>query len=179
MTLINFQRDMHWTDGASKLDWSAQTGYGNGSISVSTDGNVYHNVAWAIADTSSDVSVNPQNVRAVGLHMLPPYGDRVPYRVKAQADSESGAKFILMIGRGPTTPSAGDNTIVGGIPIAMPNGVVDETFCLQDYDETDPSYGDPVTFALCMLATSNDRAFASLSVQRLIVQPPSYAVAVS
>lgn len=178
MAIINLQRDMYWLDHASLLSWSAQSQYGQGSIEVSTDGNVYSNTAWAVADPSGDQSVTAKNVRCIGLHMLPPYNDRVPYRVKARAFSEGDAKFGLFIGRGPAEPAAGDNTISSLIAVG-PADSLDEVFCLQDFDAGDPNYGTPITFGLALFQCATDKVIASMSVQRCVVQPPSYASALS
>jgi hypothetical protein len=162
MNLKNISRDAYWFGPVNKtaVAWSSA-----GGALYNSDGSVYTDTASVMASGASVAS----GKSAVGVNMSPPIDDKVPYRVKLYVPTNDD--IFLVIGRNTGTLTGTDDTItnIQGFHVI---GELDEIFMI------DPISGsnDPLVFAI---QTNNVAVYTcGLSVQKLDVSPPQFALAV-
>jgi hypothetical protein len=162
MNLKNISRDAYWYGAVNKtaISWSSA-----GGALYNSDGTTHEDKASVISSGASVAS----GKSAVGVNISPPTEETVPYRVKLYVPTNDD--IFLIIGRNSGSLTGSDDTItnIQGLHVI---GELDEIFMI------DPISGnnDPLVFGI---QTNNVAVYTcGLSVQKLDVSPPQFAVAV-
>lgn len=172
MTVINLQRDHVWLS-ETFLAWEVNANMNDRNLQVNTDGVVYPGVGSAFADFTDSQQLSDQELASIGVMISPSNEDRVPVRVKAGAARGNASLWFGYV----DTPGANVQTVTDCRMIQR--GEIDDVFCTERLFEEDPNYGKALCFFLGCNGTNNINLGGFISVQRLIVQPPQFASAVS
>ena len=182
----NIQRDCIFVQPlTSALLSLSSTGVAVGAAAFNMNSSGSENVDKATAqiDSTSTYSITADTAKSIGVLMMPPEGDRVPYRIKASISC--GVPDLLAyigIGYAPASPTGSGDSI--DEPIWLPfDTMFDDTVIVEALDSGDGNYGRALAIALIAGADatgiSAESIVGHLSVQNLGVKPPTMQNAVS
>jgi hypothetical protein len=163
MNLKNISRDSYWIDDVSSVKaWSTSgLGYTN------SDGVVHDEVA-SIKSNGPSTALN-----MVGIFMNYNDSDNCPYRVKAYVPVTDN--LYLFVGYGPASIT-GTNDLIPEYRQFHLIGEMDEIFMMPKLESSDTYYQRPVFFGIH--TDTGSQVHVNLSVQKLDVSPPQFAMAV-
>ena len=175
MNITNLTRDCIWSAFNSK-DIANDATIGGGSLLINSSGLVSLSTAF-VSSSQASVSVAANNFAGIGVAMEGPRTEYVPYRVICKAVTDKSN--LLTIWKGTLDALTGTNdALTQLVPLGRADAF-DGIVMVPPLATTDPDYGKPIGFAVAAHQTSGDRVQAALSVQRLSVNPPQFATAVS
>lgn len=166
MNLKNIARDATWLLGLSSagVGWSTSAGLAN------SNGTVHEEVATVFSTGASSGAAT----QTVGCYLSQTPGDNQPYRVKAHVPVNDNMYIVL--GYAPATITGTDDAIVGYKYVHLV-GEMDDIFMFPKLDSGHAYYQRPIFVGIVSENASASNCL--LSVQKLAVSPPQFAIAVS
>ena len=168
--LTNLNRDMAWIvpdqPGASLGTEDPA------AVTVGLDGVVYDKIGFLHFSTAALTHSNP---RLVGVAMLPPTEEAIPYRVKTEISFTGDATAILGLGflRDPVV--SGDNIMSSAQYYGFPaSAIVDDIWCIRP---SSIEAGNPLCIFMGIQAANAAQAAAKMTVQRLTSKPDNFQTA--
>lgn len=167
MNLKNIARDSTFL--VSMLE-STHLAFSTVDQEVTTDGNVYDDVAFAMSNNASTTGI----LSGIGVNMSSGVnGEYIPYRVKAYVPTSDN--IFLRIGYAPATITGSDTASEKNYFHLI--GEVDDIFMLKGNNVGDTYYNRAIQFGI--IAQNLTITDCSISVQKLDVSPPQFGMAVS
>jgi hypothetical protein len=182
VTIINLQRDgVFYESGSNEVTWATQYVESSETALVTIPPVVNYDYG-VVYSNRFQTSWTTTQLRAIGLAMQHPQGDRTPYRVKAGilVSGDEGFRAQIMVGYGPASLASGIDLQVDE-PRYFPL-VSDDEIIVENQLPGDTYYGRPVIFSVVIAppkTNANAVVFAHLSVQNLGVKPPTMQNAIS
>jgi hypothetical protein len=178
MVAINLDRDMLWIPRTeAPLTWSTEVDIDGSPYECETNGVIAPVHAFAHLRSEATLS-GAGKIKCFGVQVSGPEDlDWTPYRVKAQGNGVDASSLVVgfgYVGEGPG-PSI---TVSGPKCIGGLNGAfMDQVVCVEPNPIPDEQADEPICFFIGCMAAGH--YLASISVQRLVGKPNTYATAVS
>lgn len=181
----NIQRDGTWIEPktADDLSWPNASTITAATYTANAKSTVF--VDKANAHARANMTLSAGQLELIGVYLLAPDGDNVPYRVKADlcVVGQSGTfnNQAVIVGYGPASPTGTNDTIDEPYIITFDQQRFDDLIMVPALDSGDPNYGRPLFFGVAHLAgqaVAGLEVCAHISVQNLAVKPPTMLNAV-
>lgn len=184
MNLTNIRRDGLFTtiyDTAKSPVSTAVAATVKALKASSGDQTVYDTSAQLRIDRTVGVTVAAASYSGACCFMSQPFSDLTPYRIKGYARFvvPDNDRFALFIGYAPATITGTDDSIAENIVLPIVNGEFDEIVHIPKLPSGDTYEDRALAFGILVGACTSQVVLGALSVQKLSVNPPAFAMSVS